>query len=70
LGRPQELGKAKSIITLTPQLKAFVKAKEEQARADTQAAGETVSPDVWAYFVAAGSMSPASRIPKEHSVNI
>ena len=54
LGRPAAPAKAGPTITLTPQLKAFVKAKEAQARADTQAAGDTVSPDVWAYFAAAG----------------
>lgn len=51
LGRQPDSTNAPAAVRLTPQLLAFVKAKEQQARADTK--GETVSPDVWAYFAAA-----------------
>ena len=43
----------KKNVHLPPQIRAFIEAKEAQARKDTQAAGETVAPELWSFFAAA-----------------
>lgn len=48
-----EFLEGKTHVILPPQIRAFIEAKEAQARKDTQAAGEAVAPEVWEFFAAA-----------------